>query len=323
MISTELTQIYQAENGELEITIDDKQDTIWLTQEQIALLFDKSYTTINGHILNIFKEKEVDELVCIRKYGNSVNSITKPKNYYNLDLILSVGYRTNSKQATRFRQWVNTILKDYLLKGYTLNKKLLEKQQSQILEIKETLDFLVNSAALLDNHNNFISILHQYTGSLITLNQYDEDRLESFSGSESVLIEIQELREFITKTKTSLIEKGEATDLFGKEYTGKFDGTISAIYQSFGGVDIYASAQEKAANLLYLVVKNHGFVDGNKRIGSILFVYFLNKNNILRRKNGELKITENTLVALALLVAQSNPESKNILIKLIIKLLQD
>jgi prophage maintenance system killer protein len=166
-------------------------------------------------------------------------------------------------------------------------------------------------------------ILNEYIGSLITLNQYDDDRIENQKGSESIKIEIDELREFINKTKNDLITNGEATDLFGQEYEGKFEGTIAAVYEAFGGNDVYPTAEEKAANLLYLIIKNRGFVDGNKRIGSILFIYFLSQNKILQNSKGEFKITENTLVALALLIAQSNPNDKAVLIKLVIKLLED
>jgi prophage maintenance system killer protein len=325
--TTNPIQIYQAANGELEILIDQTQDTIWLTQEQIAIIFDVQIPAIAKHIKHIYVEEELEKnstlsiLEIVQKEGN--RSVLRKLNQYNLDMILSVGYRINSKKATKFRQWANTVLKDYLVKGYSLNKKLISKQQEQILEIKQTLEFLAKSATGLEAQDTFISILKQYTGSLVTLNQYDEDRLEYKKGTESIKIEIGELREFIAKTKSDLIDKNEATDLFGKEYEGKFEGTISAVYQGFGGVDVYTTAEEKAANLLYLIIKNHGFVDGNKRIGSILFIYFLNQNKILQNSKGEFKITENTLVALALLVAQSNPDDKEILIKLIIKLLQD
>jgi prophage maintenance system killer protein len=312
-------QIYQAANGELEILIDQTQDTIWLTQEQIAIIFDVQIPAIAKHIKNIYVEEELEKnstlsiLEIVQKEGN--RSVLRKLNQYNLDMILSVGYRINSKKATKFRQWANTVLKDYLVKGYSLNKKLISKHQEQ------TLEFLAKSATGLEAQDTFISILKQYTGSLVMLNQYDENRIESKKGNESIKIEIGELREFIAKAKSDLIDKNEATDLFGKEYEGKFEGTISAVYQGFGGVDVYPTAEEKAANLLYLIIKNHGFVDGNKRIGSILFIYFLNQNKILQNSKGEFKITENTLVALALLVAQSNPDDKEILIKLIIKLL--
>jgi prophage maintenance system killer protein len=319
-------QIYQATNGELEILIDQTQDTIWLTQDQIAIIFDVQIPAIAKHIKNIYNEEELEKnstlsiLEIVQKEGD--RNVLRKLNQYNLDMVLSVGYRVNSKKATKFRQWANTVLKDYLVKGYSLNKKLITKQQNQILEIKQTLEFLAKSAIGLETQDTFISILKQYTGSLVTLNQYDEDRLEYKKGTESIKIEIEELREFIAKTKSDLMDKNEATDLFGKEYEGKFEGTIAAIYQGFGGVDVYPTAEEKAANLLYLIIKNHGFVDGNKRIGSILFIYFLNQNKILQNSKGEFKITENTLVALALLVAQSNPDDKEILVKLIIKLLE-
>lgn len=316
-------QIYQAENGALEIQIDKNQETIWLNQDQIALLFDKSVSTINEHIKNIYANEEVSELESLRKFGNSENSFVKPKNYYNLDVILSVGYRTNSKKATKFRHWANTILKDYLLKGYSINQKLLEQKNEQIIEIRKTLDFLVKSGKNLEVSNPFLDVLSKYTNSLITLNQFDEDRLETKLGAQGVKIEIEEFRELIKQTKKELINKKEASDLFGQEFEGKFESSIATIYQSFEGQELYKSLQEKCANLLYLVIKNHGFVDGNKRIGSILFVYYLAKNKFLYTSKKEPKINENTLVALALLIAQSNPKDKEILVKLIIKLIQD
>ena len=315
-------QIYQATNGELEIQIDQNKDTIWLTQSQISILFGKDRTVITKHIKNIYKDEELEEnQVCAFFALTAEDGKVYQTKFYNLDLILSVGYRTNSKQATKFRQWTNTVLKDYLVKGYSLNKKLIAKQQSQVLEIKQTLDFLIQTSTNLESGIGFIDILKQYSDSLIVLNQYDEDRITNKTGSESIKVEIDELREFIAKTKSKLIAQNEATDLFGKEYEGKFEGTIAAVYQGFGGLDVYPTAEEKAANLLYLIIKNHGFVDGNKRVGSILFIYFLSKNKILINSKGQNKITENTLVALALLVAQSNPDHKDILIKLIIKLL--
>jgi prophage maintenance system killer protein len=320
-IITNPIQIYQASNGELEILIDQTQDTIWLTQEQIKFIFEIDQSVVSRHIKNIFSDQEIDQKSNMQKMHNPNSD--KPVSYYSLDVVLSVGYRTNSSKAIRFRQWANSVLKDYLVKGYSLNKKLLQRQQEQVLEIKQTLDFLISYSKNLENKDTFVTILKSYTESLVILNQYDEDRLENKKGTESIKIEIDELREFIAKTKESLMTKNEATDLFGIEYEGKFEGTIAAVYQGFGGVDVYPTAEEKAANLLYLIIKNHGFVDGNKRIGSILFIQFLNQNKILQNSKGELKITENTLVALALLIAQSNPSDKEVLIKLVIKLLED
>lgn len=315
-------QIYQTENGALEIKVDQNADTIWLSQDQIATLFGKAVSTINEHINNIFDDEELVENECLRKFGNSENSFTKPKNYYNLDIVLSVGYRTNSKQATKFRQWANSILKDYIQKGYVLNQKLLEVKQSQILEIQQTLEFLVKCGKNLQASNIFFEVLQRFTNSLITLNQFDEGRIEVKQGQVGVGIEVDELRQVIFATKKELMNKNEATELFGQEYEGKFESSVGAIFQTFGGLDVYSSLEEKAANLLYLIIKNHGFADGNKRIGSILFVYFLAKNNFLFKENGEIKINDNTLVALALLVAQSNPDDKEIMTKLIMKLIQ-
>lgn len=313
-------QIYQAENGALEIKLDQKNDTIWLTQSQISFLYGKDRTVITKHINNLFKDSEVDKKSNVQKmhFPNS----DKPITLYSLDVVLAVGYRTSSATAIRFRKWANTILKDYLLKGYSLNQKLLEARKNQILEIKQTLDFLVKSSKNLESNELFLEILERFSESLILLNKYDEDRLVVQNTSKSVKVEIANFREMILQTKQELIEKKEATELFGQEYEGKFESTISAVYQTFDGKDVYSSLEEKAANLLYLTVKNHGFVDGNKRIGSILFVYFLAKNNFLYKPTGILKIDQNTLVALALLVAQSKPEEKEILIKLIVNLIQ-
>lgn len=314
-------QIYQAENGALEIKLDQKNDTIWLTQAQISQIFSIDQSVVSRHISKIFKDEEVDKKSNVQKMHNAISD--KPVAFYSLDVTLAVGYKTNSARAIRFRKWANTILKDYLLKGYSLNHKLLETKRNQILEIKQTLDFLVKSSKNLESSELFLEILERFSESLVLLNKYDEDRLIVQNTSQSVKVEIENFRQMIAQTKQELIEKNEATELFGQEYEGKFESTISAVYQTFGGNDLYPSLEEKAANLLYLTVKNHGFVDGNKRIGSILFVYFLAKNNFLYKPTGILKIDQNTLVALALLVAQSKPEEKEILIKLIVNLIQN
>jgi prophage maintenance system killer protein/prophage antirepressor-like protein len=313
-------QIYQTASGALEIKFDQKTETIWLSQDQIATIFGKSVSTINEHIKNIFKEGELLEVDCLSKFGNSENSFVKPTNYYNLDMVLSVGYRTNSKQATLFRRWASGILKDYLVKGYALNKQKLENSQNQIQEIKQTLELIVQSK--LADKDQILGILEQYTKSLIVLNQYDEDKIIIDPYKKSYGIEVSELRQLIKTTKESLIQRGEASKLFGKEVDSKFEGALGAIYQTFDGKYVYPSLEEKASNLLYLVIKNHGFVDGNKRIGSILFVYFLAKHQFLYNSDGELKISENTLVSLALLIAQSNPNDKTLMIKLVIKMLE-
>jgi len=313
-------QIYQTETGALEIQVDQKQDTIWLTQKQITQIFEIDQSVVSRHISNIFKGSEVDEKRNMQKMHNAISD--KPVSYYSLDVVLAVGYRTSSAKAMRFRKWATGILKDYLLKGYSINQKLLQTKREQITRIQETLNFLARSGKNLEVPNPFLEVLNRYTNSLITLNQFDEDRLQTKKGSQGVKVEIEEFRELIAKIKQELVSKNEATDLFGNEYEGKFESSIATIYQGFGGQELYPSLEEKSANLLYLIIKNHGFVDGNKRVGSILFVYYLAKNNFLKRETGELKINDNTLVALALLIAQSKPEDKEILIQLIIKLIQ-
>lgn len=311
--------IFENENREIEVKVDYNQETIWLSQVQISFLYGKDRTVVTKHINNLFKDTEVDKKSNVQKmhFPNS----DKPVSLYSLDVVLGVGYRTNSAKAIRFRQWANSVLKDYLVKGYSLNQKLLENKKQQILEIQQTLDFLVKSSKNLESSDLFLDILARFSQSLILLNKYDENRLQIPKGGKGVMVEISEFRDLITKTKQELITKKEATELFGQEYEGKFESSVATIYQSFGGQELYPSIEEKASNLLYLIIKNHGFVDGNKRIGSILFVYFLAKNNLLYRKNGEIKIDQNTLVALALLVAQSKPEEKEILIKLIVNLI--
>ncbi len=201
-------QIYQAENGALEIQVDKKQDTVWLTQAQMTKLFGIDQSVVSRHIANIFKDQEVDEKRNMQKMHNAISD--KPVAYYSLDMILAVGYRTSSSKAIRFRQWATTILKDHLLKGYSINQKLLETKKDQIEEIRKTLDFLVKSGKNLKVNDPFLEVLNRYTSSLITLNQFDEDRIVIKQGQEGVQIEIDEFRNLIAKTKQELIERREA-----------------------------------------------------------------------------------------------------------------
>lgn len=314
-------QIFQTESGALELKIDQQQETLWLSQDQIAKIFHIDQSVVSRHISNIFKDVEVEPERNMQKMHNANSD--KPVAFYSLDVVLAVGYRTNSSRAIKFRQWANSILKNYLLKGYNLNQKLLEQKNSQILEIRQTLDFLVKSGQSLQNQDQFLEILDKYTNSLVILNQFDEKRLSLEGGVKAVNVEIADFRKVIKQTKIKLIAEKEATELFGQEHDGKFDSTIGAINQTFDGKDLYPTLEQKASHLLYFTIKNHSFTDGNKRIGSILFVYYLNQNNFLRKSTGELKINENTLVSLALLIAQSKPEDKDIIIQLVMKLIQD
>lgn len=298
IIGKNLSSIYQNPSGAIIVKLDNGQ--IWLTQDQIAELFGRSVSTINEHIKNIYNEKEVLENATLRKFGNSENTISKPKNYYNLELILSVGYRVNSESATKFRQWSNVILADYIKFGFCLNK-------DRLFEITDKVKILIQNKPSGEKWENEKNTL-EYINSLITLNRFDEDRLDEIWDDENINVELDKCRIIIQKVKTDLISLGEAWDGFGREIDNKFNATIGAINQTFDGKPVYNRTQ-KLANLLYLIVKNHSFVDGNKRIGALLFMFFCQRNN--------LKVDMNNLINLTLLVAGSNPKDKDNIIKLI------
>jgi death-on-curing family protein len=242
--------------------------------------------------------------------------------YYNLDVIISVGYRVNSKKATKFRQWATKVLKDYILKGYALNQKRLEQNFNEFKREIELLQRAIKQNLNEIEAKGFLDIIAKYAKSWILLNQFDENRLEIPKGKETkFILDYDEAVREIEKLKKELISKKEATGLFGQERENSFKGIIRNIYQTFGGVDLLPTIEEKAANLFYYIVKDHPFVDGNKRIGAFMFVLFLSKNNYLYDENGELKINSNALVSLALLIAHSNPNEKDLIIKLIMNLI--
>jgi prophage antirepressor-like protein/prophage maintenance system killer protein len=288
--------IYQNPNGSLEINL--TQGKIWLTQANIAQIFEIDRTVATKHINKIFREEEVDKKSNVQKmhFPNS----DKPVNIYSLDVVLAVGYKTNTSKAIKFRQWANTVLKDYITKGYSVNPERLS-------EIKQELRFLIENKTLL-SENTFEKLFANYVDSLVTLNQYDENKIPEIADPQNLDIDLEECKDIISKTKKELVKKGEAWDGFGKELDNKFSSTVGALNQTFGNQPVYNRSQ-KLANLLYLTVKNHSFVDGNKRVGAILFTYFCNKVGVV--------INPYNLVSLTLLVAQSNPVEKDNLIKLI------
>lgn len=294
--------IYQNQNGELKVNL--KEGQIWLSQEQISKLFIKDRTVITKHIKNIYKEEELDVKSTSAKIAQlqieGSREVSRNIDFYNLDMILSIGYRVNSKIATKFRQWANTVLKDYITKGYSIN-------QNRLAEIKQDLKFLIDNKSLL-SEDTFEILLGKYTDSLVTLNQFDENKIPEVIDQQNIQIEMQECLEIIAKTKKELMAKNEAWEGFGKELDNKFVSTIGALNQTYGGKPVYNRSQ-KLANLLYLTVKNHSFIDGNKRIGAILFTYFCSKSGFI--------IDPNNLITLTLFVAQSNPNDKENLIKLI------
>jgi prophage maintenance system killer protein len=325
--------VYQAKDGSIEFRGDFSNDTVWATQAQIAKAFSVDVRTINEHLKKIYKSKELLESSTFRKFRIVQNEggrrIERVVNHYNLDAILSVGYRVNSKQATQFRIWATKTLREYIVKGIAINtdriknlhEKSLEDLKNKIKFIQETIRQRQLDQGEVDS---LLSIITDYANSWANLQKYDEGKItlqrSNFKTKKKFTYDF--VRPAIDQLKSNLIKKCEASDLFGNERDGTFDGILKTIYQTFGGQELYGSLEEKAAHLLYFIIKDHPFSDGNKRIGAFLFVLFLDQNRILFRKNGERKINDNALVAVALLVAESNPKEKEQMVALITQLLK-
>jgi len=323
-----MSDIVIYEDGKVELKTTVENESIWLSQAQMGELFGKSKKTISEHIGNIFKEGELEKNSVVRNFRITASD---GKEYsvmhYNLDVIISVGYRVKSKQGTKFRIWATNILKEYLIKGYALNQKRL--QQQKLEELNQTIELikqgLQNQEFSITEAKGFVEIVGNYAKSWALLQGYDEQSLEEVAQTkeEKFILDYDEAKEAIAELKKTLIAKGEATELFGQEKAGELKGNLLNIYQSFGGVELLPSVENKAANLLYYIIKGHPFNDGNKRIGAYLFILFLHKNGILHKPNGEPKINDNALASIALLVAQSDPIQKEIIIKLVMNMLYD
>ncbi len=324
--------LYQAEDGSLKTEVPMQGDTVWLNQKQMAELFNKDVRTVNEHIQNIYKENELSpestirDFRIVRQEGN--RNVTREIEHYSLDVIISVGYRVKSKQGTQFRIWATKILKEYLVQGYALDQERLKKQKQQIKELEKTLilfqqaqsDVLSQSEA-----TGLLSVLTEYTHTFILLNQYDTGNFPEGGLNTNITCEINypAAVKAIDDLKRSLINQNEATELFGRPKDESFQGILGNIVQSFGEEYLYPSIEEQAAHLLYFIIKNHPFSDGNKRIGAFMFIWFLQLNKHHLKQSGEVKINDNALVAIALLVAQSDPTQKEFMIKLIINLIRD
>jgi len=319
-----MNEIIKFMDGEVEVNVKLKDETIWITQKQMCELFGRDKSVISRHIRNVFKNGELDKNLVVAIFATTASDgKVYQVEYYNLDVIISVGYRVNSKKATKFRQWATKILKDYILKGYALNKKKLKENFEEFKKEIELLQKTIKNQNIGEiEAKGFLNIITKYSKSWIILNQFDENRLQIPQGKESkFILDYDEAVREIEKLKNDLILKQEATELFGMERENSFKGIIRNIYQTFGGVDLLPTIEEKAANLFYYIVKDHPFVDGNKRIGAFMFVLFLNKNNYLYDSEGDLKINSNALVSLALLIAHSKPQEKDLIIKLIMNLI--
>ena len=315
--------IYQSEDGKTQLDVTLEHETVWLTQKQIAELFGTKRPAITKHLKNIYASEELtEESTCsiLEHMGNDGRQSYNTK-YYNLDAILSVGYRVNSKNATRFRQWANSVLKQYLVKGYAINENIRKQQIAELRQLIQVLGRAIQQqpAKTTDESNALFDVVVDYTYALDTLDNYDYQRLhiakttneEPFHATyENAMHEIDMLR-----------QKFGGSVLFGNEKDDSFKSSIGQIYQTFDGTELYPSVEEKAAMLLYLVTKNHSFSDGNKRIAATLFLWFMNNNAILYRPDGTKRIADNTLVALTLMIAESKTEEKDIMVKVVVNLI--
>jgi prophage maintenance system killer protein len=319
--------IYIKEDGRTQIDVKLQGDSLWLSQKLIAELFEKDVNTVNDHIRNIYEEKELvpesTTAVFATEQQEGKRKIKRNVTFYNLDLILSVGYRVSSKQGTAFRIWANQILKDYLLRGYSLNEKKLQEKAEQYEALKKAVALITNvsSSQTLsgDQVAGLLRVLSDYAYALDVLDKYDHQILEIEATSAQQLFQIT--YDSAMQAIRSLKDKFGGSSLFGNEKDESFQGSLAAIYQTFGGADLYPSVEEKAANLLYFVIKNHSFSDGNKRIAAFLFVWFLEKNGILYRADGSRKLADNALVALTLMIAESKPEEKEMMTKVVVSLI--
>lgn len=315
-------ELYKTSEGETEIEVRFDKETVWLTLRQLADLFDRDKSVISRHLKNIFSTQELVKNAVVAKNATTASDgKTYQVDYYNLDAIISVGYRVNSKQGTQFRIWATKHLKEYLIQGYSVNQKRLE-ELGRILHIIENTN-QKEPEGRIDETKGLLNILMKYAKSFVLLNKYDNNSLDLVSLKDHITYEIEykEAKSAIERLKRELIKRKEASALFGNQKDQSFAGILKSITQTFDGKYLYATIEEQAANLLYFIIKSHPFSDGNKRIGAFLFVWFLEKNTHLLKPSGEHKINDNALAALALLVAQSDPNDKELMIRLICNLI--
>ena len=326
-------EIYKGLEGEVVFDVDAENETIWATPEQMAAIFGVQRPAIVKHLSNIYKTGELDEGATCSKMEQvrfeGGRKVTREKKIYNLDAIISVGYRVNSKKATNFRIWATSVLKRFVTDGVAVNERRLTamREKKEIKKLHDVEDMMALVRRLTTRNelsageaNGIIEVISKYAGSFKTLEEYDEGHIDlSFMSKKR---RVKELTiEMCNTAVENLRENVGGSDLFGKERNGSFEGSLTAIFQSFGGKELYPSTQEKAANLLYFVIKDHPFYDGNKRIGALLFVLFLTLNDCHLTESGETKISDRALTAIALLIAESEPKEKELIVSLVCKLL--
>ena len=317
--------IYQTEDGQTQIDVRLENETVWLTQAQMAELFETDRTSIVRHINNIYRIDELErESTCakiaqVQTEGKREVKRTIP--YFNLDMIISVGYRVNSKRGIKFRQWANRVLKQYLVKGYAINERIRHEQIVELRQLVQVVGRAIQNQQIEPNDENqaLFDIVVDYTYALDTLDDYDYQRLQVSKTTQED--KFRATYENAMEAIRALREKFGGSSLFGNEKDDSFKSSIGQIYQTFGGNELYPSVEEKAAMLLYLVTKNHSFSDGNKRIAATLFLWFLNNNGILYRSDGSKRLADNTLVALTLMIAESKTEEKDVMVKVVVNLI--
>ena len=318
-------EIYCSQDGSIQLNVKLENDTVWLTQSQMAELFGVDRTSIVRHIRNIYKSEELDQnSTCaknaqVRTEGH--RSILREIPYYNLDMIISVGYRVNSKNATSFRRWATSVLKQYLIKGYAINQQIKLDRYNELKDVVHLMSRTVGlqEKVTSEEYGGLFNVISDYVYALDTLDHYDYQSLsiQKTTKEEQFRATYENAMEAINALK----EKFGGSQWFANEKDDSFKSSIGQIYQTFGGEDLYPSVEEKAAMLLYLVVKNHSFSDGNKRIAAMLFLWFLNNNHVLYAEDGHKRIADNTLVALTLMIAESRTEEKDVMVKVVVNLI--
>lgn len=317
--------IYQSEDGNTRINVNLQGETVWLSQQQMSELFKTDRTSISRHIKNIYKTEELDKKSTCAFFAQvqdeGFRKVTRKIPYYNLDMIISVGYRVNSKRGTQFRIWANKVLKEYLIKGFAINDKITQRKYEELSQLVHILGRTISSQPELSNKENLdlINVVTDYTYALDTLDRYDYQKLKI----EKTTFENKFIATYDNAILTiqNLKEKFGGSWLFGNEKDDSFKSSIGQIYQTFDGADLYPSVEEKAAMLLYLVTKNHSFSDGNKRIAATLFLWFMQNNGILYNSDGSKRISNGTLVAITLMIAESRPEEKDVMVKVVVNLI--
>lgn len=318
-------EIYRSQDGSIQLNVKLENDTVWLTQSQMAELFGVDRTSIVRHIRNIYKSEELDQnSTCaknaqVRTEGH--RSILREIPYYNLDMIISVGYRVNSKNATSFRRWATSVLKQYLIKGYAINQQIKLDRYNELKDVVRLMSRTVGlqEKVTSEEYGGLFNVISDYVYALDTLDHYDYQSLsiQMTTKEEPFRATYENAMEAIN----ALRDKFGGSQWFANEKDDSFKSSIGQIYQTFGEEELYPSVEEKAAMLLYLVVKNHSFSDGNKRIAAMLFLWFLNNNHVLYAEDGHKRIADNTLVALTLMIAESRPEEKDVMVKVVVNLI--